>query len=790
VVVGYMARIRKGEELTPTFVNADDAKWVVDGNHRAEAYRRMGRDSPVVYVDRVDALEKMGKGMSPAEYLQKITKDVDPFDISLKKLDIYKQPGADPAETIDVISVAQTKAFKGTTTKNFDKISTALGKFNADQLDAVSGLKQFNISTLHTLQDKVPVQMIKDAKGIDFSKAGEFWEEVVTVRYQGKVYLLDTMDIAHATAAKLQGVHRVFTKHIDLDKLIADAKKGKDVIYKPAKNLAGAKKATEKILEDAVEGSKYKYAKTEWGGAGEKGEFFWKFNHDEWAGFEYWGTRLKKTKLMHKKILVGSDFTHETMEGVNWKLVELQNRANRLGIPPLRAINAKNAADIQKNWNASMGDGVLSLNSQAFNRDFAGWVSDVKHYKKQCDTFVKTGKKVLPTIEKTFGKRSNEYRVLKEQIDMRAAELKRMKDKTWTGPSFGGAREDVSKYRPGTGTGTDKVYISGNQRPWTAEEYYDNAWERGYSTMDHEFGHHVHQQMFASDWSNHSSPPLERWLKKHIHKTNLDNAPTRYSVDTWEDGRLKYREWFAENYALWKGGRKGLVDPYLHGLMEALDDVEAGKITQGDLLNKIMTPASKHSQGNVRNTVIKAKGKYGPAKVLTYDSNELQIIQSLGKQPGMSRNTLMDKLDWDVWDGEYTHRSSDVSHTLSLLRTKGVIKRAPLDNSKWVLHSATEEAITGKKVAKQGWSNQKLRANLDDEERYILKRMAGGGEMNLNEFIADYDAMIDSDVADVIKRFKKLGIVKELWRNPGTGQANIRYIFLTDDVTNLSLGAL
>ena len=68
IVKKYVERIKNGETFTPSFVSKDDLSRVVDGNHRAAAYKELGMPVPVVKVDPADALTKMAKGMSAEEY--------------------------------------------------------------------------------------------------------------------------------------------------------------------------------------------------------------------------------------------------------------------------------------------------------------------------------------------------------------------------------------------------------------------------------------------------------------------------------------------------------------------------------------------------------------------------------------------------------------------------------------------------------------------------------------------------------------------------------------------------
>lgn len=60
VVNKYMRSIKTSpSEMVPVFVNREDLSWIVDGNHRAEAYRRLGMKVPVVAADRIETLTSL-----------------------------------------------------------------------------------------------------------------------------------------------------------------------------------------------------------------------------------------------------------------------------------------------------------------------------------------------------------------------------------------------------------------------------------------------------------------------------------------------------------------------------------------------------------------------------------------------------------------------------------------------------------------------------------------------------------------------------------------------------------
>ncbi|KKM85170.1 hypothetical protein LCGC14_1291670, partial [marine sediment metagenome] len=194
-----------------------------------------------------------------------------------------------------------------------------------------------------------------------------------------------------------------------------------------------------------------------------------------------------------------------------------------------------------------------------------------------------------------------EYKVLKNHIDGRKAELKRIKDGTWQAPIYG-EKQKVSKYLPSE--------VAGDEMPGSAGHYLSTGTERVYGTMEHEFAHHIHQQMFFTGQPySYYDPPLEKWLDTMFARNKI--ATTRNTLSTYsqKDGT----EWFAENYSIWKNGSKGLVHPELRGLMEALDDLEAGKLTQKQLFKKLFPDGdivTGRTGGPLSLLAPKAMGKY------------------------------------------------------------------------------------------------------------------------------------------------------------------------------------
>jgi len=57
IVNGYKIRIQQGEWIVPIFIDKDNHQRIVDGNHRAQAYKELGMEIPAIYVDRIKTLQ-------------------------------------------------------------------------------------------------------------------------------------------------------------------------------------------------------------------------------------------------------------------------------------------------------------------------------------------------------------------------------------------------------------------------------------------------------------------------------------------------------------------------------------------------------------------------------------------------------------------------------------------------------------------------------------------------------------------------------------------------------------
>jgi len=103
-------------------------------------------------------------------------------------------------------------------------------------------------------------------------------------------------------------------------------------------------------------------------------------------------------------------------------------------------------------------------------------------------------------------------------------------------------------------------------RPWVSSEFFSTSFEGFRSTVLHEFAHHVHQmykinKLEIEDRIERRDYRFNTPIEKRVKYTRGRKGATQYSD---ADGQ----EWFAENFALYFGGRTELVDPKFIDIIE------------------------------------------------------------------------------------------------------------------------------------------------------------------------------------------------------------------------------
>jgi len=263
----------------------------------------------------------------------------------------------------------------------------------------------------------------------------------------------------------------------------------------------------------------------------------------------------------HRALMGKANITTLSAEGasiVNQVVKESNEVLKRYGIQPIRGVNT----GVGKGANASMGDGILSVSKNTFNR--LGTMLDPEAAVK-----AKAARKKVDKLKKELEKDLADLKA-RQQVqgyfrdpDYRKAAVAYNKKVD----AYNRQQKDLSKMaarpKPDEKTLNWKVGDSLDDRAFTAGSYYKDEALQMRSTIFHEMGHQVHQQFNVQSIAGYNSPPLENTLDR-IFRSNLRTVtPTKYAGSN-------SHEWFAENFSLYHLGRKDLVDPILADLLESI----------------------------------------------------------------------------------------------------------------------------------------------------------------------------------------------------------------------------
>ena len=275
---------------------------------------------------------------------------------------------------------------------------------------------------------------------------------------------------------------------------------------------------------------------------------------------KYYGFKSKLRENIEDPVQLSS-LTPKNIPILNTHLENMQLTCQKLGIPRLRGVIASKPV---KESMASMKDGILVLSDDALrnneqeilsmliNRNKAKLENSIEQssiIKLYMEYIKKDFKKYNPKTKwegssrqkellQHEGKHLKEYMEEIEQCKVRLKELE-----------TNGVDALVSSWK----IGDDKT-----KRPFSADEYFKVS-DRPKLVLDHEFGHHIHQQMGVIDKKTFDNPPVEQDIEKiyNIASKRKDFvSPSKYADSTPQ-------EWFAESYSLHVNGRDDLVDKRL-----------------------------------------------------------------------------------------------------------------------------------------------------------------------------------------------------------------------------------
>lgn len=278
-------------------------------------------------------------------------------------------------------------------------------------------------------------------------------------------------------------------------------------------------------------------------------------NTDKYYGFK---SKLRENIVDPVQL---SNLTPENIPVLNTHLESMQLTCQNLGLPRLRGVVVDKPTEQSM---ASMGDGILALSNDALRNNEQEMLSIlIKRNKTKLESNIKQSdiiKAYMEDSKKNFeknnpktkwegswrqkewlqreGKNLKEYMEEIEQCKVRLKELE-----------TNGVDALVTSWK----IGDDKT-----KRPFSVDEYFKMS-DRPKLVLDHEFGHHIHQQMGVIDKKTFDNPPMERDIEKiyNIASKRKDFvSPSKYADS-------EPQEWFAESYSLHVNGRDDLVDKRL-----------------------------------------------------------------------------------------------------------------------------------------------------------------------------------------------------------------------------------
>jgi len=255
-------------------------------------------------------------------------------------------------------------------------------------------------------------------------------------------------------------------------------------------------------------------------------------------------------------------------------LSRLQSRCDELGIPRLRGVadGATNAKAL-----ASMSDGYLAVTPEVFQIDpdveIAKMIPRNEARIQELEDYIKQNQSFLESTKIRWTK--NNQRLIDEGITFETSSYfqgepsaKAREIEIWS-QEISECKSRISDLRTRGKEALLNHWVPGGElksRPFAADEFFDLS-QKPKVLLDHEFGHHIHQQLGATKANWRSETTTEKKIDiiyKKAKKSKDFVAPTKYS----DSGDAQ--EWFAESYACYVNGRADLVDKRLLSLFKEL----------------------------------------------------------------------------------------------------------------------------------------------------------------------------------------------------------------------------
>ncbi len=193
----------------------------------------------------------------------------------------------------------------------------------------------------------------------------------------------------------------------------------------------------------------------------------------------------------------------------------LQEKCKEIGLPEIRGVVVIKDVD----YMASMGDGILSINRDAYETDPQ---TEIERRINVGKARIEEFNKRLKENEKEAAKRKRDWEEKNKDLVEKGVKFEDSPDFIFWNP-YHSEQNEICK----RGIEKNKKYVEALQtrgigaiqsdwkpgeplgkRVFSSEEYFDFK-DRPKIILDHEFGHHIHQQMGvnAKNWKN---PPMEK----------------------------------------------------------------------------------------------------------------------------------------------------------------------------------------------------------------------------------------------------------------------------------------
>ena len=241
-------------------------------------------------------------------------------------------------------------------------------------------------------------------------------------------------------------------------------------------------------------------------------------------------------------------------EVVDKAIVDAQDAVVQMGGMPIRAVRAKNLAGRTA---ASMGEGILSVDSSVVNRY-------ARPLKPEIKAKIQSSGKEFLFAHKRFGELETEINAAIEKgvtgkpLDRLRSKLEQMKRRRAV------AKMDTQDLWS-TGLNTTKWAADGDRedRAWIGAELFSQPDEQIRALVFHEMGHQLHDSYGGMSYQGLT---LGSELVQKARKMDRTFSPTKYAD-------VNEKEWFAENFTLYHMGRKDIVDK---GIKKVFDNLTKG----------------------------------------------------------------------------------------------------------------------------------------------------------------------------------------------------------------------